>query len=202
MRFSETEISQLAKAWLAISLAFAIVWRGMAGLYGLNFGFIYLIAALTVGIAFLLHELAHKFVAQRYGCWAEFRSFDLGLGLAVVMSLLGFVFAAPGAVMIAGMVTREENGRIAAAGPITNLILAAGFYLATLTLNGSVHPGLGQMYVLLRLFLSFGYSINAWLAFFNLIPFGPLDGVKILNWSRSTWAALIIVAGFMTFSSV
>ena len=78
----------------------------------------------------MLHELAHKFVAQKYGCVAEFRAFDqmlmLALGLAV---LIGVIFAAPGAVMISGMVTRKENGYISVAGPLTNYILGVIFLL-------------------------------------------------------------------------
>jgi len=46
----------------------------------------------------------------------------------------GIVFAAPGAVMIMGMVSREENGRIAAAGPITNMVIAVIFLLVSLLL--------------------------------------------------------------------
>lgn len=200
MHFSDLEVSQLAKAWLAISLAFAIVWRGVGNAYGISFGYIYLIAALTVGLAFLLHELAHKYVAQRYGCWAEFRSFDMGLVLAVVMSLFGFVFAAPGAVMIAGMVTPEENGRIAAAGPITNIVLALVFYAVAEVARG-YFAGFGiTIFALSKLFFTFGLSVNAWLAFFNLIPFGPLDGVKILTWSRPAWLVLVVVAGYLTFA--
>ena len=33
-------------------------------------------AGVTVGSGFLIHELCHKVVAQRYRCWAEFRSDD------------------------------------------------------------------------------------------------------------------------------
>lgn len=207
MRFSEMEIQQLAKAWIAISFAFALVWRRVGEAYGLNFVQIFLVAALTVGVAFIVHELAHKFVAQKYGCWAEFRSFDIGLLLAVVMAwMAGIVFAAPGAVMISGLVSREENGRIAAAGPITNLVLAGLFLVVSWTLSVvSINPldgGLGSAVLGSRWFsfvISFGFSINAWLAFFNLIPFGPLDGAKILSWSQGIWLALIGVAGILTF---
>jgi len=194
MRFSELEIQQLLKAWIAISLAFAFVWRDVGAAYGLHFGLIYLTAALTVGVAFILHELAHKYLAQQYGCWAEFRTFDMGLVLAVMMSLIGgIVFAAPGAVMISGLVSKEENGRIAAAGPITNIILAGGFLLVSYFLSGMfVSPWLS-------FFISFGFSINAWLAFFNMIPFGPLDGLKIIQWSPAIWVAIIGVAGYLTF---
>ena len=121
---SETEIKDLAKAWIAISIAFALVLRHDIGL---AFYQVLLISSITVGMGFLLHELGHKFVAQRYGCFAEFRSFDRMLLLAVIMSFFGFVFAAPGAVMIAGKVDTRKNGIISVAGPVVNLILAVAF---------------------------------------------------------------------------
>ncbi len=197
MRFSDIEITQLTKAWLAISLAFAIVWRHMS----LPFWQIYLLAALTVAIAFITHELAHKYVAQRFGCWAEFRSFDMGLVLAVLASLLlGMIFVAPGAVVISGVVTTEENGKIAAAGPVTNLVVSALFWFllqsAPLVDLSFLPVGLvGFMYM----FFQIGFSVSAWLALFNLIPFGPLDGVKVLRWSQSIWLALILISGAMVF---
>jgi len=115
---SDTEIRDLIKAWIAISFAFAIVLRGGIGL---SFYQVFIVSAITVGTGFLLHELGHKIVAQRYGCFAEFRSFDQMLVLAVIMSFFGFVFAAPGAVMISGPVGVRRNGKISAAGPIVNL---------------------------------------------------------------------------------
>jgi Zn-dependent protease len=97
----------LAKAWIVISLAFAIA---MSGFSVSKIIIVFFVSALTVGVAFLLHELAHKLVAQHYGCYAEFRSFDNMLILAIVMSFFGFVFAAPGAVMISGPVGIRKNG--------------------------------------------------------------------------------------------
>ncbi len=197
MRFSDIEVTQLTKAWLAISLAFAIVWRHMS----LPFWQIYLLAALTVAIAFVTHEMAHKYVAQKFGCWAEFRSFDMGLILAVLASLLiGMIFVAPGAVVISGVVTTEENGKIAAAGPVTNLIVATLFWfllrsLALVNLAFLPVSIVGFIYM----FFQIGFGVSSWLALFNLIPFGPLDGLKVLRWSQGIWLALIAISGAMVF---
>jgi len=196
MRFSDIEISELTKAWLTISLAFAIIWRGMDS----RFWLVYLMAALTVGVAFIVHELSHKYIAQKYGCWAEFRSYQLGLILAILMSFIGFIFAAPGAVIISGLVTQEENGRISMAGPVSNLILASVFYFIAkfgLILLQPMVP-ISSMIVITE-FVQISISINAWLAFFNLLPFGPLDGVKIMQWSQKTWFGLVLIAGFFIF---
>lgn len=196
LKFSKEELIELGRAWAAISMAFAIALGG--GISGGGSSFLnnllqnFLLAALTVGIAFLLHELAHKFVAQNYGCWAEFRSFDWGLILALILSFTGFIFAAPGAVMISGAVTREENGKISAAGPLTNLILAGLFLLI------SALPGIG-LNPLVSLMIKFGFAINAWLALFNLIPFGPLDGAKVMAWSPQVWVVLIGLSALMVF---
>lgn len=191
MRFSDFEISELAKAWAAISFAFAIASSGRN--IGSDFGYIFLITALTVGIAFILHEIAHKYVAQRFGCWAEFRAYNTGLILAIGMSFLTpFVFAAPGAVMISGLVTADENGKIAAAGPITNLVLAGLFWLGIVFIPF-------DSYSLVSSFLYSGFQVNAWLALFNLIPMPPLDGSKILPWSRPVWITLVAIAVYLTF---
>ena len=34
---------------------------------------------------------------------------------------------------------------------------------------------------------SMGVIINAWLGFFNLIPFGSFDGQKVFQWNKKVW---------------
>jgi Zn-dependent protease len=40
-------------------------------------------------------------------------------------------------------------------------------------------------------------KFNAFIAFFNLLPFGPLDGLKIIKWSIARWAVTIVLAVFL-----
>jgi Zn-dependent protease len=178
---SDREIRDLIKAWVAISFAFAMVLRGAAGL---SFYQIFIVAAITVGTGFLLHELGHKIVAQRYGCYAEFRSFDTMLILAIFMSFFGFVFAAPGAVMISGPVGKRRNGKISAAGPIVNLALALAFLLF-LSMQPSGFLGVIAFY---------GFFINSWLALFNMIPIWNLDGAKVLRWNKTVYGTIVAIA--------
>lgn len=180
---SEKEIKDILKAWIAISIAFAIARSGLSLLNPLYIGgflVLFLISALTAGIGFLLHELGHKVVAQKYGCAAEFRSFDQMLLLAVLVSFLGFIFAAPGAVMIGGRrVDRDKNGKISVAGPLINYVIAGIFLLLNLVWSSSVFV--------------YGAEINVWLGLFNLIPLGPFDGRKIFDWNKIVWGIMLVV---------
>ena len=187
---SEKEILDLLKAWIAISIAFAIAMQGPS--FSADFYVRFIIASLTVGTGFLLHEMGHKIVAQRYGCFAEFRSFDNMLVLAVIMSFFGFIFAAPGAVMISGRITKKKNGIISAAGPIVNLFLAL-IFLILLFLD---IPNF------LKTIAHHGFIINSWLALFNMLPFWLFDGYKIFKWNKIVYGAIGCTAiGFMLLIS-
>lgn len=94
---SVVEIRDILVALAALTVAFFLIINDEKGtVYNLA------LAALSVFAGFLVHELSHKFVARRYGCWAEFRADYRMLGFALVTAYFGFLFAAPGAVMISG----------------------------------------------------------------------------------------------------
>jgi Zn-dependent protease len=188
MRTSNTEIRDLGLAWIALSVAFTIFLLNPSRLFQFDtFVLAFLgMSALTAGVAFLLHELAHKVVAQRFGQIAEFRADYQMLGLAILSAMVGFLFAAPGAVYHRGTITPRENGLIAIAGPVTNLVLAGGFFALFV-----VAPGGG----LLSTVASLGVWINAFLAGFNMIPFGPLDGKTVKDWNLGVFAVAFAVMG-------
>ena len=185
MNFSSRELLELGKAWIAVSLAFAILFtiRDFAlDRFLLLFG----TCLVVVGAAFLLHELAHKFFAQRYGCWAEFRADNKMLLLMLAVSFFGFIFAAPGGVLIHGALTRERHGKIAFAGPFVNLLFAV-LFLALLGI-GVTSP-----------VVSFGFHINSWLAFFNLLPLWQFDGLPVLRWNKIVYGLALASALVLSF---
>lgn len=147
-----------------------------------------LIALLAVSSGFVLHEMGHRFLAKRFGCVAEFTMWPAGLVLALVSSLFGFIFAAPGAVVIRSgtdqsgnpTLTRERRGQISIAGPSINICLTLIFMLLDVTFP--------------TLLFSLGAYINAWLAIFNLIPFGPLYGTAVFKWNKMVWLAVMAVS--------
>ena len=173
-----------------LTLAFSfILFRGPAivNVAILNYLVYLMISFLLVLSGFMLHELAHKFMAQKYGAWAEFRMFPTGLMMALVLSMLGFLFAAPGAVYIQGRITEKQNGIISAAGPATNIAFGAVALLAAWTVGSGV-----LAYVLLLL-----ANINVFLGLFNLIPIHPLDGSKIFSWNPLAYIALAAMGALM-----
>jgi len=183
MKYSKIEIKHLFISWLAISLAFAIA-RGDFGNFD-KFVVAIIFSAITVGLGFIAHELSHKYLAQKYGAFAEFRANFPMLGFAVLLSITGIVFAAPGAVIILGRISKDNYGKVSAAGPISNFILAILFGILALTTAGT-----------LKEISSYGFLINSWLGAFNLLPFGMFDGQKILNWNKTIYGILVAV-GFI-----
>ncbi len=147
---------------------------------------------LAVIIAFLFHELAHRFVARKFGVVAFFKLWPEGLLFGMMFMFLGLKFVAPGAVVIYPYafgrwghrvvhLTQTEIGLVSFAGIASNLFFAAFFKLF-----------IGDLFT----FLSF---VNAWLAFFNLLPIPPLDGSKIYRWKPWFWLVLISTAALLVW---
>ncbi|MCZ7397566.1 MAG: hypothetical protein O8C59_03535 [Candidatus Methanoperedens sp.] len=191
IRTSNTEMLHIIIAWLAISYAFSILllWSSLGRrpvteelLNGIINPLV--ISLSTVGLSFLVHEMSHKIVAQRFGSWAEFRMspFMLFLMLFLVYEF-GILFAAPGAVMIyGGQIGKRENGLISLAGPLSNIFLGLAFFLLL--------SETGILYEIGR----YGVIINIALALFNLIPFGIFDGRKIWNWNKPVYLTVVVAA--------
>jgi Zn-dependent protease len=193
--FSKIELGHLVIAIAVLTVAFSFTFSKNNLLFFI-LGYpvditVYLyfmpIAFLGIVAAFFVHELSHKFMAQNYGLWSEFRMYPQGLILSVVVALLtGLVFAVPGAVMFRGDAKGFETGRIAAAGPGSNIVIAVVTYI----LYQFVFYDKGWWGTL----VGFVCLVNLLLATFNLLPFGPLDGKKVLQWNEIAWCALFSVA--------
>ena len=183
-RIGRPELRDLLLSLGLLIIAFSIVGeRRLPGIESI------LISAVGVGTGFLLHELAHKFVAQRYGYWAEYKASWSGLFFMIVMSFMGFIIAAPGAVMISkdngSTIMTKEQLWIALAGPMTNIILMVFFLALALASRAMINQFLLEV-------AYFAFYINLILAAFNLIPVDPFDGGRIIRGSRLVWAVVAV----------
>lgn len=182
LKFTLKEIQDLVIAWLLLSIAFTILLTNPLGngitqvIYQ-----IFLISAVTAGLGFLLHELGHKLVAEKYNCSTRFIANIKMLFLAIALSVFGFIIAAPGGVHIKGNLTKKKMSNIAAAGPIANLLLVIAFIPGIFLLKGTMNSA--AMY---------GFSINAWIGVFNMIPAGEFDGLKIIHGNKILYYTLLV----------
>ncbi len=142
------------------------------------------IFAVLLMLSFLIHEMAHKVIAQRGGLWAEFRLTKWGAVLTLISVFSPFRAIAPGAMMIAGPARLNQVGKISIAGPVTNISLSLLFL-------GLAYAPVSLAYYALFLWIAY---FNAFLAVFNLLPIGILDGFKIFNWNKIVWALGFAVA--------
>ena len=185
--FSDKEVRDLTVSLLLIS-TIPLMW-----LRGLIFRrtVILLGAVIIFAAAFLLHELAHKFSAQRLGYWAEFRLNMMGVLITLMSFFSPLKIVAPGAVVISGFMIGDDYGKISIAGPLTNIIQAVMYLAVSLTSADRV----------VGLLANVGVTVNSSLALFNLIPFGVFDGAKVLRWSRRAWLATVAVALLLFLSA-
>lgn len=175
LKFSGAELVHILAAILVLAAAFTVMLSRSSHLHDnptANIIMLFGVSLILVTCSFLLHELGHKYMAQKYGAWSEFRAYPFGLLFALLCSFMGFLFAAPGAVYISGNINNEENGKISMAGPAVNFVIAAIAIAICF-----VTSGVTQDIVYLLAYL------NAFLGLFNLIPIPPFDGSKIVRWS-------------------
>jgi Zn-dependent protease len=174
LRFSKIEVLHLAIATILV----AAVGMKFIG-YNIRWDFLAIFVS-----AFVVHELGHKFLAQFYKAWAEFRLLLPGAIITAISALpmLLFGFIAPGVVWHRGDLSMSRRGRVSWIGPLTNLAMGTGFLAVYLTLSA-----LGFE----REILLYGIWFNGFIALFNMIPFLGLDGQKIFAWNKLVWLLTI-----------
>jgi len=78
--------------------------------------------------------------------------------------------------MVSGSASTEEMGKVSLAGPAVNMFVSVVLFGLALP-----SPNPYQYILFLAAFL------NAFMALFNLIPVGILDGFKIFRWDKKVW---------------
>jgi Zn-dependent protease len=144
----------------------------------------YIILAMLPALTF--HEWGHAAMAKRFGDnTAEMEGrltlnpmAHLDLFGALAILLIGFGWAKPEPENPANLRGKWAEFWVASAGPLMNIALASVFSLILFlnfdTFLSAEHAGILAQFLVLSIFMNFA------LAFFNMIPVGPLDGQKVL----------------------
>ena len=160
----------------------------------LIFGLVTLIILIFSAI---LHEIAHGYVAERFGDPTARLAGRLTLNpkkhIDPFMSiLLPLVLMLSGSPVIFGAAKpvpidpfnlkegRKDIALVALSGPLTNIILAVIASIVVHILNAIAPPTNIALYILHWFFLTIAH-LNLLLAIFNLVPIPPLDGSKVFS---------------------
>jgi len=198
-RFSSTEIRDLLIACILVSLVAISNMGQFGGIVIALQRFAYYILSpywwVPVGMiliflfSFIGHELAHKFTAQHYGMWSEFRMTPMGYYLSAIAIVFSIPIFGTGTVYTSGTSNREHDAKANLAGPLSNFIFASALVMVAIFAIGSLSgPALGNLIFLVQ----YGILINAVLGLFNMIPIQPFDGATIKDWSVPVWITLTI----------
>ncbi len=211
-RFSPQEIKDLLIASvLVVLVSISIIGSGGQPL-GLIWGFVQIldIAALGYGwfppamigaflFSFLMHEMAHKFVAQHYGMWSEFRMTVQGYYLSAIAILLSFPIFGTGAVFTSSATSENAGAKTKVAGPATNLLIGGAVMAGTAILMAIQIP----LTYFVVIFAKYVMTLNAILGLFNMIPLEPFDGAAIFRWNKVVWAATsLLLLGVLAWANL
>ncbi len=198
-RFSATEKRDLLIASILVTLVSISVFGEYSGIMnGIN-TFVFFISGPNWWVpvsmisifllSFMGHELAHKFTAQHYGMWSEFRMTSMGYYLSAIAILFSIPIFGTGTVYTSGASSREDNAKASLAGPLSNFLFASGIVVIAI-LSVFLLGASSLMY--LRLPVQYGIIINSILGLFNMIPIPPFDGAAVKDWSKSLWLILTL----------
>lgn len=193
----ETEIRKIGVDKNRKLVFFGFSWRelGTAAFSAILFGLAFIIAnrldlfpgniwvyVMTGGLVLVLHELGHRLVAHKSKIDSEYQFWGMGTIILMLTAwLFGMAFAQSGRFLIEKKDASPRSlALITLTGPAISLVLSILFL--PLVLFGGI---LGQIGML-------GFTMNLVTVVYNLMPFTPMDGKSIFEWSKLFWALLFV----------
>lgn len=152
---------------------------------------VFVMFILAAGLTTVIHELAHRYFARRYNAETEFKFWDIG---TISLLLTSLVFKTPmgqpgrNITNKQGELSPKVQGLISLAGPVASLLLALLFLLLMSIDIRQVNLGLT------------GFKMSMLACVYSLMPFEPMEGMRILKWNKPVWGLIFLPAlGFYLF---
>lgn len=144
---------------------------------------LWLVYILVAGVAVILHDLAHRYVAWRYGVTTEYKFWFLGTIIMFITAIFfHVVYSSPSRLAINDpeKLTVKQQAIVYGSGPVVSLIVFVAF-LALVPFGGfAATVGL------------LGATMNLLTAVYALMPLEPMDGRKIYKWNKGIWLVLFV----------
>ncbi len=183
LNYTKKEIGDLLISILFLGFSFMIL------LFKPSFVNFFIAFSISV-LCYFPREFIQRISARKMNMYSRYRIWVPGVVSAVISSLIGFVFAAPGTIDFSLKyyerygkkqvgITLKQMGLIAEVGFLYNLIL--GIIFMAISFNGTF-------------IFSVIAKINFYIAFFNLLPISNLDGVKLIRWKPALWIVFSVVS--------
>lgn len=206
-RFTKNEIKSLSILILVFAFIFSFNEWGED-----KFDFVvgmgnFFVAILVVGIVVLVHDSGQKLAALKVGFRAETQIWWYGLIFALILCFISggkiIFFAATGMWLHHMAIHRlghfrygpnvQAMGVIALMGPVANIVVAT--FVKFLQVNLHIIP-MNSVFVDKFFFFSLLFAV------LNLLPIPPLDGSRLLFYSRLTYAFVFgTIAGYLILFS-
>ncbi len=172
-------------------LAIIVAWLGYKSILAASK--VVLAEAVLIAISVAIHEISHRNIARRYGCISRYVLDPLGLILTLLSTFSPYLkIIVPGYVLITcpsywglgGRGSKDVLILATIAGPLSNIVLGIIFRITAILVGA-------EFFKIVFLDVS---RLNGWLAFFNLLPVGPLDGARIFRALPVTWALMFVAS--------
>jgi hypothetical protein len=197
-------------AFLVLNLAAAAVYGFLSPDFGLNLNSLVILlgmfAALIVMSA-VFSLPADIAVHRSFGEWGKLNFLPGSLGVSIVMVILsramhfqpGYVYGAMAGLAFRSALSGRLQGRLTAANWLFSLVLALGAWYGRVPVaEAAAQPGASVWWmgaeVCLALIFLWGIESLA----VAMLPMRFLDGRKVVNWNRPTWAVLMFLGLFAT----
>jgi Zn-dependent protease len=130
------------------------------------------------GVALIMHDLGHRMVARKLEIEGHYKIWGWGtLTMLLTSWLFSMAFSQPGRYVFDDEedIDNRDMAFVTLAGPAISMLFAIMF-LPFALIDGVA----GQIAVA-------GFIMNLMTAVYNLMPFSPMDGKVIYDWSRLFW---------------